>query len=143
GTRGDGRAARAGAAGSDDSAQEGPAKPRRLTRRRLLWAGGVLAGGAVAVAVGGGAAYYATRFPGGEPHSGWLALRGVTALAGEDLEPVADAIVLVRDGRIVDVGSRLEIPEGAQILDAPGATVLPGLIDMHTHLSFPPIDPDG
>jgi len=133
-----------------DSAQAGqpeqqePAKPRRLTRRRLLWTGGVLAGGAVAAIAGGAAAYYATRFPGGEAHAGWLALRGVTALTGENLEPVADAIVLVRDGRVVDVGSRLETPEGAQIFDAPGATVMPGLIDMHTHLSFPPVDdPDG
>ncbi|HLS15019.1 MAG TPA: amidohydrolase family protein [Beutenbergiaceae bacterium] len=117
-------------------------KPRKLTRRRLLWAGGILAGGAVAVVAGGATAYYTTRFPGGEAHSGWLALRGITALTGPDLQPVTDAIVLVQDGQIVDVGSRLEIPEGAQILDAPGATVLPGLIDMHTHLSFPPIDAD-
>lgn len=123
--------------------QDKPAKQRTLTRRRLLWAGGVVAGGAVVAVAGGATAYHATRFPGEEAHAGWLALRGVTALTGEDLEPVTDAIVLVRDGRIVDVGSRLQIPEGTQILDAPGATVMPGLIDMHTHLSFPPIDSDG
>lgn len=122
---------------------EKPRTSRGVTRRRLLWAGGILAGGAVAVAAGGATAYNVTRFPGGEAHSGWLALRGLTALTGPDLEPVADVIVLVQDGRIVDVGSRLEIPDGAAILDAPGATVLPGLIDMHTHLGFPPIDPDG
>lgn len=118
-------------------------KPRRPARRRLLWAGGILAAGTATIVAGGAGAYLATRYPGGEAHSGWLAIRGATALAGEGLEPVTDAIVLVQDGRIIDVDSRLEIPEGAEILDAPGATVLPGLIDMHTHMIIPDLDGSG
>ena len=41
---------------------------------------------------------------------------------------------LLMDGeRIVDFGKKLEIPEGAEIIDAEGLFVGPGLIDIHTH----------
>lgn len=41
--------------------------------------------------------------------------------------------VLVRDGRVVRVGKGLAAPEGAEVVDAAGKTLLPGLIDAHTH----------
>ncbi len=44
-------------------------------------------------------------------------------------------IILVRDGKIEAVGAGLKIPEGAQVLDLSNMTVLPGLIDCHTHLA--------
>lgn len=51
-----------------------------------------------------------------------------------DGENVLPATTVVIDGsRIVTVGA--EPPAGAEILDAPGATLLPGLIDAHTHSS--------
>jgi imidazolonepropionase-like amidohydrolase len=43
----------------------------------------------------------------------------------------ADSVV-VRDGLIVEVGVGLPAPEGAEVVDAPGGTLLPGLIDAHT-----------
>jgi len=47
--------------------------------------------------------------------------------------------VLIRDGRIVEVGRAGDTaPAGAQRLDLPGMTLLPGLIDMHTHLDADP-----
>ena len=51
--------------------------------------------------------------------------RGVTLPARE---------ILVRDGRIVEVGERLSAPAGVRIIDLRRYTVLPGLIDAHTHL---------
>jgi|YNPBryantNP2012_1023418.scaffolds.fasta_scaffold13811_2 imidazolonepropionase-like amidohydrolase len=42
--------------------------------------------------------------------------------------------VLVEGGRIVAVGERVEIPEDAEIYDATGKVVLPGLIDAHCHV---------
>lgn len=48
---------------------------------------------------------------------------------------LSDQIILVRGGRIAAVGSRVEIPAGAEIIDLSGMTVLPGLIDCHTHLA--------
>jgi cytosine/adenosine deaminase-related metal-dependent hydrolase len=41
---------------------------------------------------------------------------------------------VVRDGLIVEVGVGLPAPEGAEVVDAPGGTLLPGLIDAHTHV---------
>ena len=42
------------------------------------------------------------------------------------------ADVRVRNGKIVEVGENLK-PDGEQVLDADGATVAPGFIDIHTH----------
>ena len=42
--------------------------------------------------------------------------------------------VLVKDGVIAGIGARLKIPKGAQIIDARGKYLIPGLVDMHTHL---------
>ena len=46
---------------------------------------------------------------------------------------IPDATLLVEDGKIIDYGKKLPIPEGAEILDAQGNFVGPGLIDIHTH----------
>ncbi len=50
----------------------------------------------------------------------------------------ADVDVWVHDGRIAAIGSGLPVPEGARIVEARGATVLPGLVDAHVHLAFDP-----
>lgn len=42
--------------------------------------------------------------------------------------------LLIEDGRIVAVGEKLQAPEGAQVWDAQGKLVTPGLIDGHTHI---------
>lgn len=46
-------------------------------------------------------------------------------------------VVVITDGRIVSVGSQgsATIPPGARRVDLPGMTLLPGLIDMHVHLT--------
>lgn len=50
------------------------------------------------------------------------------------------ATVLVRDGRIDAVEESLTAPEGARVIDAAGCTVLPGLIDIHNHITSPAYD---
>jgi imidazolonepropionase-like amidohydrolase len=42
--------------------------------------------------------------------------------------------VVVEDGRIVALGPDVEVPEGAEVVDAGGRWLLPGLIDAHVHL---------
>jgi imidazolonepropionase-like amidohydrolase len=48
--------------------------------------------------------------------------------------------VLVEGGRIVAVGEQVEIPDDAEVVDATGKVVMPGLIDAHCHIG---IFPDG
>ncbi|MBQ7779720.1 MAG: amidohydrolase family protein [Clostridia bacterium] len=46
---------------------------------------------------------------------------------------IYDGTVLVDNGKIVEFGRKVKIPDGAEILDVNGAYVGPGLIDIHTH----------
>ena len=46
--------------------------------------------------------------------------------------------VLVRDGKIAEISSQIQAPADARILDGQGATLIPGLIDSHVHLSMDP-----
>ena len=48
---------------------------------------------------------------------------------------LADQTILIRDGKIVAVGKGLAITAGANVIDLSNMTVLPGLIDCHTHLA--------
>lgn len=43
--------------------------------------------------------------------------------------------VLVENGKIAAVGAEVQIPAGAEIIDAKGGYITPGLIDAHTHIS--------
>ncbi|MBF8438062.1 amidohydrolase [Halanaerobiaceae bacterium Z-7014] len=47
-----------------------------------------------------------------------------------------DAVILIEDGRIKAIGEDVEIPEGAEVFDYGDKTILPGLIDAHTHLGI-------
>ena len=46
--------------------------------------------------------------------------------------------VLVVDDRIVVAGAKVEVPEDAKTVDLPGCTLLPGLMDLHSHLFLHP-----
>jgi imidazolonepropionase-like amidohydrolase len=60
-----------------------------------------------------------------------------TLVDGTDADPVEDARLVVDDGRVVDAGPRdaVTLPEDADHLERPDATVTPGLIDAHVHLT--------
>jgi imidazolonepropionase-like amidohydrolase len=51
-------------------------------------------------------------------------------------------LILVRDGLIAEVGAKIEVPAGAHVVDLGEYTVLPGLIDAHTHLTIDIKDQD-
>jgi imidazolonepropionase-like amidohydrolase len=65
------------------------------------------------------------------------AIVGATLLDGTGAAPVADAVVVVRAGRIACAGSRrtCPVPSGAHRIDARGVWLIPGLIDAHVHFS--------
>ena len=48
--------------------------------------------------------------------------------------PLAPAMVRIDGDRIAEVGAAIAIPAGATVIDLGTATLLPGLIDLHTHL---------
>ncbi len=66
---------------------------------------------------------------------GVAVFRGGRALTMKGKEIIENADIVVRDSRIVAIGARgtVQIPEGAQVFDITGKTVMPGFVDTHYH----------
>ena len=64
-----------------------------------------------------------------------IAIQGGTLIDGAGRPAMTDAVVVLQDGRFAAVGKRggVTIPQGAEVIDANGKTLLPGLIDGHCH----------
>src|SRR5690606_5875709 len=71
--------------------------------------------------------------------SNTIAFVGANVLPMDRETVLAEHTVLVRDGRIVEVGptADVEVPEGAQRIDARGRWLMPGLAEMHGHVPGP------
>lgn len=71
------------------------------------------------------------------PRAPVLAIVGANVLHDPTLDPVMDATVLVEDGRIVALGprARVPVPDGARLVSGQGRWLIPGLWDMHVHLT--------
>ncbi len=65
------------------------------------------------------------------------AITGATLIDGTGSAPVSDAVVLIDGSDIVDVGDAgsVQAPDGAEVIEAQGMTLMPGLIDTHDHLA--------
>ena len=65
-----------------------------------------------------------------------IAITGATLIDGTGRPPIPDAVVLIRDGRIAELGSarQVSIPASATRIDARGKYVIPGLMDANLHL---------
>src|SRR6202049_3521016 len=68
------------------------------------------------------------------PLQAWV---GARVIDGTGKPAIENATLLVRDGRIVAVGTRVKIPAGAQRIDATGKSIIPGLINAHGHVNDP------
>jgi imidazolonepropionase-like amidohydrolase len=64
-----------------------------------------------------------------------LVIEGATLIDGTGRSAVTDSVIVIRDGKFQEVGKRGEvsIPQSAEVVNAQGKTVLPGLIDGHCH----------
>jgi len=63
-----------------------------------------------------------------------ILIQGATVVDGTGAEP-RRADVLIRGERIVSVESGIQASPGARVISGGGYTLLPGLFDLHTHLS--------
>jgi len=70
-------------------------------------------------------------------------IQNVTVISPERSAPLAQAVVVVRDGRIADVGTNLVAGAHAKQIDGRGGFLVPGLIDSHVHVgNMGPLDDD-
>jgi imidazolonepropionase-like amidohydrolase len=74
------------------------------------------------------------RAPGPLPEGGLVVLRG--GLVHPVSSPPFTGNLVVRDGKIEALGPEVAVPPGAQVLDATGLRIYPGLIDAHTALGL-------
>src|SRR6266850_4833630 len=65
-----------------------------------------------------------------------IALKAARLFDGKSNALVRNAVVIVQGNAIVDVGSNLPTPSGAQVIDLGDATLAPGFMDAHTHLTL-------
>jgi imidazolonepropionase-like amidohydrolase len=70
------------------------------------------------------------------PAGSTVAIVGATLIDGRGGAAIRDSVVIVRGDRIAAVGERtsVTIPRGAEVVEANGLTLLPGLIDSHFHI---------
>ena len=66
---------------------------------------------------------------------GKYAFAGGQLVDGTGAPPTNDSLVLVEDDKLTYAGRRTEIPEGFELRDVSGRTVMPGLVDTHLHFS--------
>jgi imidazolonepropionase-like amidohydrolase len=73
-----------------------------------------------------------------DEHSQLLVLVNGRLINGTGADPIPNAVIIIKDGHIATVGSHddVEIPDGAQVIDVGGGTILPGFINAHVHDSF-------
>jgi imidazolonepropionase-like amidohydrolase len=63
------------------------------------------------------------------------AIKAAHLFDGKSEAAVSDAVVLVEGDRITAVGARLAVPANARVVDLGDATILPGFIDAHVHVT--------
>lgn len=68
-----------------------------------------------------------------------IALTNATVIDGTGAAPRSGQTVVIRDGRIAAVGATTNTPtpEGAQVVDLTGKTLIPGMVMVHEHLYYP------
>jgi imidazolonepropionase-like amidohydrolase len=63
-----------------------------------------------------------------------FAVRAGKLIDGKSDRPIANALILIEDGKISSVTAGGTAPAGVEVIDLSHATVLPGLMDLHTHV---------
>jgi Imidazolonepropionase and related amidohydrolases len=64
-----------------------------------------------------------------------IVLKATRMFNGKSKTIMPDGVVIVQGNKIVDAGSNLPVPDGARVIDLGAATLSPGFMDAHTHLT--------
>ncbi len=85
------------------------------------------------------AAVLAFLFCAASLHSADLALTGGTVYGSPNEQPISNAVIVIHDGRIADVGTRasVQIPKDARIVDCSGKFITAGFWNAHVHIFTP------
>lgn len=82
--------------------------------------------------------------PGEKRGKGVIAIKAAQIIDGTGAEPVKNGVIIITDDKIAAIGSNVQIPTGAKVIDLGNTTLLPGFIDAHTHLIMRVLgDPEG
>src|ERR1041384_2566203 len=87
----------------------------------------LIAASLAAATVGGGTATAAPKT---------TVVKAAHLFDGKADQVVSPGVVVVQDGKIVAAGAKVAEPAGAEVIDLGNATLLPGLMDAHTHMTF-------
>src|SRR5439155_10934825 len=68
-------------------------------------------------------------------------IKAGTLIDGKSAQPRTNQVIVIRGNRIESVGAATATPAGATVIDLSNMTVLPGLIDSHTHILLQGEDP--
>jgi len=74
-----------------------------------------------------------------QSRGGVKAFTGARVIDGTDRAPIDNATIVVREGRVAAVGpaGKVKRPAGAKVVDVAGKTIIPGFVDVHSHM-WPP-----
>lgn len=73
--------------------------------------------------------------PGTNAPKGIILIRNARLFDGTGAE-VRTVDIVIEGDRVVRIAAQAKAPQGAEVIDAQGRTVMPGLIDLHTHLTY-------
>jgi imidazolonepropionase-like amidohydrolase len=69
-----------------------------------------------------------------------IAVRAARLVDPRSGTTISNPVVLIEGDKVKAVGANLAVPSGAQVIDLQAATLVPGLIDAHTHVTSQPTD---